>query len=275
MGNYKLIISDFDGTLLRSDHTIGERTVNAISSYVDGGGIFAVCTGRMITSIMPEVRALKLKGLVASYQGSVIADIETGEIVRNVGFTKEQALMVSRVMEDMGLWIHAYLIDSLYASYDNEYLSLYEQICKIKAERLKIKTSEFILGLNTDVIKLVAMVKESDNQRVLNELQERLGDEYYVTASASVLVEVMPKTHTKGEAVKYLADHYGVDIAQTVAIGDNLNDAPMLEVAGLGVAVANARAELKALADEITLSNDEDGVGYIVEKYGIRREINE
>ncbi len=72
--NKKLIVSDFDGTLLNSSHTISEKVKKAINEYVANGGIFAVCTGRMLKSILPRVRELGLKGLVVAYQGSVIAD---------------------------------------------------------------------------------------------------------------------------------------------------------------------------------------------------------
>ena len=68
-----LIVSDFDGTLLSTKQTISDNVKNAINEYVAAGGIFAVCTGRMLASILPRVRSLGLKGLVAAYQGTVIA----------------------------------------------------------------------------------------------------------------------------------------------------------------------------------------------------------
>lgn len=72
--NYPLIISDFDGTLLRTDGTISEETKSAISGYIAAGGTFGICTGRMYTSILPRAKALGLKGIVASYQGSVLTE---------------------------------------------------------------------------------------------------------------------------------------------------------------------------------------------------------
>ena len=71
----KLIVSDFDGTLITSSHNIPDRVSSAIQEYVECGGVFAVCTGRMLRSILPRVRQLGLKGLVVAYQGSVIAEI--------------------------------------------------------------------------------------------------------------------------------------------------------------------------------------------------------
>ena len=71
----KLIVSDFDGTLITSSHTVPEDVKSAINEYVACGGIFAVCTGRMISSILPRVRELGLKGLDVGYYGDAIAEI--------------------------------------------------------------------------------------------------------------------------------------------------------------------------------------------------------
>ena len=73
----KLIVSDFDGTLLTGNQIIPDSVRSAINEYVACGGIFAVCTGRMLRSILPRVRELGLKGLVVAYQGTVIAEIES------------------------------------------------------------------------------------------------------------------------------------------------------------------------------------------------------
>ena len=78
--NCGLIVSDFDGTLLSTRQTISDNVKNAINEYIAAGGIFAVCTGRMLASILPRVRSLGLKGLVVAYQGAVIADIESGKL---------------------------------------------------------------------------------------------------------------------------------------------------------------------------------------------------
>ena len=79
--NYPLIISDFDGTLLRTDGTISAETKSAIDGYIAAGGTFGICTGRMTGSILPRAKELGLKGLVSSYQGSVITDIESGKLL--------------------------------------------------------------------------------------------------------------------------------------------------------------------------------------------------
>lgn len=264
---YKMVISDFDGTLTGGkDSFVAESTLSAINAFRAAGGIFAVCTGRMTSSILPVARKMGLSGLAAAYQGSVIADITTGKVVRAQGFTYGEALKVCRVMEELALNIHLYTMDDLYTNYYNERLSYYEQVCAVKAIRAAGKLSD-IISPDMRVIKLAATFPPEEQARVLKILNERLGDEFYITSSAKILAEVMPKGQNKGEAVKFLAAHYGVDISDVIALGDNYNDLPMLKAAGKGVAVGNAEEGLKAVADEVTLTSTEGGVGYIIKKY--------
>lgn len=264
---YKMVISDFDGTLTGGkDSEVGAKTLENIREFRAAGGIFAVCTGRMITSILPVVKKMGLSGIVAAYQGSVIADIETGRLLRAEGFSMPDALKVCRVMEEEGLDIHLYTLNDLFTNYYNERLSYYEKICGVKAVRMAGKLSDMI-PFGVGVIKLAATFPPEKQSEVLSRLNERLGDVFYITSSAKILAEVMPKSHNKGEAVKFLCDYYKVDKSDVIAIGDNYNDLPMLKAAGLGIAVENAEEALKAEADEVTFASSDDGVGYIIEKY--------
>lgn len=269
---YKLIISDFDGTLLRSDGSIAEKTTLSIRNYCDRGGIFVICTGRMLSSIMPEAKKLGLKGLVAAHQGSVIADIESGKLLRSVGFEREDALKVINYLQSINARIHAYTIDSFYVNYSDEYLSLYERVCNVKAAR----TDDFgtlFRDENFKVVKIVVMTGGEKYGETLTRVSDAMGEEFYVTSSADALVEITPKTHTKGAAVGFLSEYYNIPTSGIIAIGDNLNDIPLLECSGFKIAVGNAREELKEMADEIAPSNDEGGVGEIIEKYGADGEI--
>ena len=92
---YKIFLSDFDGTLVRADGTISEANKRAIAAYRAAGGVFAVCTGRALSSILPRLAELGLKeGLVVAYQGATVADIATGALLKNEGFSREGAVLV-------------------------------------------------------------------------------------------------------------------------------------------------------------------------------------
>ena len=103
---YKLIVSDFDGTLRRTEGGISEGNVRAITEYVSAGGVFALCTGRMMSSILPYAKQLGLKGLIAAYQGAIIEDIESGKYVRDERITNRAAIEICRALEEKNYHIH-------------------------------------------------------------------------------------------------------------------------------------------------------------------------
>ena len=267
----RLIISDFDGTLLTTSHEVPQRVKNAISEYVAAGGVFAVCTGRMLASILPQVRALGLKGLVAAYQGTVIADIESGQIIKDGGFAVEDCVRICNTLEERGYPINAYADNIMYTDLpeDDKLLNAYEKITGVRARFVRgQKMSGFVKERGLYCQKIVSVVSPDRKLPLYEYLVQKLGAEFEVTYSASVLVEVSPKGDDKGQALKYLAAHYGIEVADTVAIGDNLNDLPMIKAAGVGVAVQNAVPEFKQFADVVCPSCDDGGVAEIIQKYG-------
>jgi len=268
--NYKLIASDFDGTLIDDNQQISGKVKNAINEYVACGGIFCVCTGRMLRSILPQARALGLRGLVVAYQGTVIADIESGKILKFGGMEYEDVAYICRVLEELNQPINVYCGDSLYTNIpkDNEYLQMYERIVCVDAEYVSNKISEFVIQKKLFCQKVAVLVAPDKQEELFNNLLNRLGDKFDVTCSASVLIEISPISDNKGEAVNFLANHYGIPIEKTVAVGDNLNDLSMVKVAGVGVAVANASDKLKEAADFISVSNNDGAIVQIIEKFG-------
>lgn len=268
--NCKLIVSDFDGTLIDDNQQIPSAVKSAINGYVENGGIFAVCTGRMLCSILPRVRELGLKGFVIAYQGSVIADIESGKIIKRSGMPYESMVEICRTLEELNRPVNIYADNDLYTDIpkDNEFLQLYERIVGVEAEFIDGKLSDFVEKKKLFCQKAAVLVNKNERDGLYNELQKRLGGKFDVTCSASVLVEISPITDNKGEALKFLAEHYNIPIEKTVAAGDNLNDLPMIKVAGIGVAVDNADHRLKADADFVSVSNNEGALAQIIEKFG-------
>ena len=103
-------------------------------------------------------------------------------------------------------------------------------------------------------------------ERTMAELAERFPD-LAVTSSIPRNVELNSRRAVKGEAVRTLAAHLGLDMSQTMCFGDDLNDVSMLRSAGIGVAMDNACAEAKAAADYVTLSCDQSGVAAAIEQF--------
>ncbi len=272
--NYPLIISDFDGTLANDNHEISAAVRSAISAYVESGGVFAVITGRMTSSILPQVRSLGLKGLVAGYQGTVIADIESGKLLRCSGLSYSEAIEICTEVNKIGGKCNLYCDETLYSerAEDDELLKLYVEVTKAKTVSLKTSAIEFLNEKKPFCQKITALVMPEDRDSVYKTLSEKLGDKYDITYSAVVLVEISPKDDNKGEALKFIAEKYNIPIERTVAVGDSLNDLPMIKVAGVGIATANAEEILKKAADYTTVSNNDGAVAAVIAEYGFEKD---
>ncbi len=268
--NCRLIVSDFDGTLIDDNQTILPKVKQAIDEYVSNGGIFAVCTGCMLRSFLPMVKLVGLSGVFFAYQGTVIADMECVKILKNGGMPYEDVAEICRVLESLNQPINIYSDNLLYTDIEegNEYLELYEKIVEVEAEHVCGKMSDFVKKEKLFCQKVAILVKSEERDELYNTLKERLGSRFDVTCSASVLVEVSPLGDNKGEALKYLADYYNIPLELTVAVGDNLNDLPMILVAGTGVAVGNAAPALKKAATFVSVTNNEGALAQIIEKFG-------
>lgn len=262
---YRLFLSDFDGTLVRADGSISETNKRAISRYTEGGGVFAVVTGRMLSSILPRLGELGLtQGLVVAYQGAVVADVKTGKIVRSAHFAAGDALRAVKALEEENHHIHVYTPQGLIANRRDALLEVYEKICGVRGEISNEPLSELLARENPPVYKVLAMLEPQKKAALKARLEEKLGEGFFVTCSSEWLVEIMPAGQNKGEAVKFLSQYYKIPLAETAAIGDQLNDLPMLLAAGGRFTVANAEGELKEIAACMP-SNEEDGVAAAIE----------
>ncbi len=271
--NYQLIVSDFDGTLAHSDGTVSAETKARISRYVADGGRFAVSTGRMPAGILPRVKELGLAGVVCCGQGSVIVDIQTNEVLLEGRIPNDVAVTICRQMEARGLHIQVYDLWTYYSNMDDEYLHYYQGVVKVNAELVTDRPiSQFVKESGMQPFKILAMLAPEDNERIRLELEKENFNGCEVTRSSPFLVEVGNKNYSKGTSVEFLAARYGLDIDKTIAIGDQINDISMIERAALGFAVLNADESLKARAIPLHLSNDDDAVAYVIEKYGYTEE---
>lgn len=268
--NCKLIVSDFDGTLANSQNEVTDEVKNAINNYVADGGIFAVCTGRILPSILPRVRKIGLKGLVIACQGSVIADIESGKIIKNAAFTNAQTAEICAFLEGLETNVQAYFLDGFYSDLPDgeKHLKLYEDIIGVKAKHADKPLSAVVSGSGERFNKVATLCRPGEQEELFEKIKAKFGARFDVTCSAKVLVEISPAGETKGSAVEFLSAHYGVPVEKCCAVGDNLNDLSMIEAAGAGVAVGNAVEGLKIKADFVSVSNDEGAVARVIEKFG-------
>jgi hydroxymethylpyrimidine pyrophosphatase-like HAD family hydrolase len=114
---------------------------------------------------------------------------------------------------------------------------------------------------------MLVMVEPQDLIPTYNDLMERYGDKCYVTCSSRHFVELCNKNYSKGTAIAYLMNHFGVSKEESMAIGDQINDLPMLKSVGFGLAVKNCQEQLKKEVFVFDYTNEEDAVGRAIEKF--------
>ena len=264
-----------------NDEEAGKRKVLFTKNiYIDKED-FSACPPPKYFRLKPggEVRLMggyiiKYKDVVYKEDGSIdkivcTADIESGNLIRCENIPYTETAEICSVINDLSYGINAFCGDTIYSDIpkNNAGLKLYEKIIGVETTFVE-SVAEHISAQRLDCQKVAALVEPSQRDYLYEELLKRLGSRFDVTCSAKVLVEVAKLGINKGDALKFLSGRFGVPLEKTVAIGDNLNDLSMVEVAGVGVAVANGDKKLKEVADFIATTNNDGAVAQIIEKYG-------
>lgn len=265
---YRLIAMDLDDTLLTDDLTVSEPTRQAMAEAIAQGAHLTIATGRMFDSAQRIARQIGLNVPIITYQGSLIKNLLDEEVLYERSVPVHVALKVYEYCLENGLHLQSYIDDKLYAPEENDKLLAYCAQSKIPYtivpdfERIVSSERQTKLLIIDDPAKLDAM---------LPVLREQFSGEVHVTKSKPNYLEFTHPEGTKGHALRFLAAHYGIPIEETIAMGDAMNDHEMVEAAGLGVAMANAVPALKAIADYVTLGNNEDGVKHVLDKFVLEK----
>lgn len=264
-----LIASDVDGTLLNEDEILTPRTRAAVHAAVAAGAHFVLATGRPPRWIQPVVDQLGLTPIAVCANGAVIYDSASDRILRTWTLSSEQltelADVAARVIPGAGLAVervgrsaHDAATPQFVSSPGYEHAWLNPDNTEVSLEDL----------LSAPAVKLLIRkprMPSGEMAALLADLTGPLGDITYSTNNG--LIEVVPRGISKATGVDAVAQPLGVTADDVVAFGDMPNDMPMLQWAGLGVAMGNANPEVKAVADEVTAPNDDDGLARVLERW--------
>ncbi|GAB6138041.1 Cof-type HAD-IIB family hydrolase [Halanaerobaculum tunisiense] len=262
---YELLAIDLDDTLLGDDYKIAARTQEAIKQAEELGVKVVIATGRMYASALPYIKQLECTEEVITYNGALVKEAATDEIIDHQPVPLELAQQVSTYVEEHDLHLNLYVDDLLYVNKVGLEAEYYEEVSGVKPILIEEEVTDFLDQPST---KLLIVEKDLDRvEEILADLEEQLGSQLYITASKSYFIEIMTPDVSKAAALDRVAEKAGIAAEDIVAIGDSYNDLEMIDYAGLGVAVDNARGQVKEVADYITLSNDEAGVAEVIEKF--------
>jgi Cof subfamily protein (haloacid dehalogenase superfamily) len=266
MAEYRAIATDLDGTLLRSDRSISARTRAAVLGAEDAGMEFVIATGRPPRWIAPIVEQLGDRGLVVCANGAAVYDPARHELVRRTELAPE---VLAEIVDDLSDAFPEAILGVEqgfeFAIDDAVHEASIEMRGSWNLDGLRIGPIRSFL--DQSALKLIVRLPPPAAPGTADAVQSVVGSRGLVTHSIdeSFLEVSHPQVH-KAAAVEQLLVDSGIGAAEVVAFGDMPNDLELIRWAGLGVAVANAHPLLQEAADEVTASNDDDGVALVIER---------
>ncbi|MEU1307372.1 Cof-type HAD-IIB family hydrolase [Streptomyces cinnamoneus] len=259
---YQLIATDLDGTLLRSDDTVSERTRAALQLATAAGAAHIVVTGRTVAWTRHILDALDYRGLAVCGQGAQVYHAGEHRLLTSVTLDRQLAgLALAKIEAETGPLYLAASRDGM----DGDVLvgpGYHVQEGPLPAVPITDAEEIWSAPLN----KLYIQHPSLDDDALAEVARAVAGGLVGVTMAGAGIVELLPLGLSKATGLSLAARRLGVKAAGTIAFGDMPNDVPMFGWAGHGVAMANAHTELKAVADEVTASNDEDGIAVVLER---------
>ena len=268
---YKLIAMDLDGTLNNDEKQITPKTQQALMEAQQQGVRLALASARPLPGLYKERDILQLQdhgGILMSYNGGRIVDAATGNVLFETAMDLEMTKQVLRRLESLPVTpilddgIQFYVTDR--NGYKVEYECQNNRMTCTEVENL----AEF---LHFSPIKILMSVQPEELSRVQTEIAAWLPEQLHVVQTAPFYLEILPWSIQKGQGLLDVCSVLGISPAETIAFGDAENDIPMLQAAGLGVAMSNAQEKVKAAANYITLSNNCDGIAAALEHFLVQQ----
>jgi Cof subfamily protein (haloacid dehalogenase superfamily) len=265
----KLVATDLDGTLLRSDGSVSDRSRAALKAAADAGLLVVFVTGRPPRWLDVLVDATGYVGVAVGANGAVLYDMTTEEVLR--AHTLDEALMAEIGSALRAEFPRVQFAVEYGAGFAAEPGYVHDWQINPAYDRRGLAIAQPRIGELAEIItepgvKLLAKDREVDADLFLTAATALVGRRATITHSSSFgLLEISAPGVTKATGLAEVADRHGVAPHQVAAIGDMPNDLPMLQWAGHSFAVANAHPSVQEVADEVVASNDEDAVAQLIE----------
>ena len=260
----KMFVTDIDGTLLPTGGSVSAKNVAAVQAMINAGVKVILATGRMYSAALKIAEQLKVPVPIIAYNGALIKS-STGEVLHTHYMDDELVLKIIDFFAEHGCHIQSYSNDILYVPARNSGVEYYEEVIHVKAVtvgwnglRERAKNVTKLLSISDDNDELVDS---------MNAIRKIFGSQVEVTRSNIKFAEFMASGVTKAGAIKILADKFGINNDEILAIGDSENDLPMLTSVGYGVAMGNALPSIKEACKYITDTCENDGFAKAVYDY--------
>ncbi|QIK69820.1 HAD family phosphatase [Erysipelothrix sp. HDW6C] len=263
----KLIAFDIDGTSIKKNRRVAESTLRILQQLHDDGYILVPTTGRSLDGIPKSIKALNICDYAISSNGAVITNLKTGETLAKTVFSPERAAKVLDIIRPYRLWTSLHIENECY---DSTWLQKTVRRVFFHGDFLHNRfihnPAKYVREHQTEVEKIqVFSLSKHKLKRLLKEL-DVIADVAYPMSSKNYY-EITNKGAEKGIALTELCQHLNVPLTEVFAIGDDVNDISMLRVAGISVAMGNAKPEVASEAMYVTGSNNENGFANAFQLY--------
>ncbi len=257
----RLVATDLDGTLLRPDGTVSARTRAALDAVWERGTRVVLVTARPPRWVDELAAALSCDEIVICANGAILYDARTRRVLRHDAIGAELGTeLVQRLRDELPELTFAIERESSFG-HEPDYRCTWE-----RPEDTLVAPAEELVAAGCTKL-LCQSAPPIDHEVLVKRCQAAAGDLGAVTISSlDGLVEIAAPGVSKGAALARRCRELDIEASEVVAFGDMLNDLSLLAFAGWGVAVDNAHAELKVVADEVTASCGEDGVARVLER---------
>lgn len=269
----KLILTDLDGTLLRDDKSLSPANRAALERASAQGAQVVIATGRFYGGLTQELRDLPFLRYFILMNGAKVWDRKTGEVLYRAEIGLETAEKVMDLVEPLDATVDCYqndqgLMPRRYYDHLDYYIPDPVSQMMIRAMRQPVDDLRTVIRAGGDTVqKVQCYFPHLELRPRVMELLAREVPELVQTISLPTNLELNAPEATKGNALLALCRALSVDVSESIAFGDGTNDVDMMEMAGTGVAMANAAPETKAAADRIAPSNMEDGVARVLNEW--------
>ncbi len=260
----RLLALDLDGTLLNDQLEIHPLDRAAVRAAAGSGVQVVLATGRMFRSSLPYAQELGLTGPIINYQGAMVRDIATGEVLYRCELTLPMQRQVLTFAEPRDLHVNVYVDEKVYTARARPEADLYARIARAPYCVVG-RLSEWIHDEATKMV-LVDLDPTKVAQKMAD-LRSWMGTVARVTVSLAWFVEVVNPEVSKARALAMVADRLHVPQAEVCAIGDNENDYDMIAWSGFGVAMGTAPPLVKSAAKFVTVTPQEAGVAQVIQRF--------
>ena len=264
---YRVLALDLDGTLTNAKKEVTPRTKSAIRRAIDADVAVVLASGRPLMGVAPVAQELELDrlgGYILCYNGALILECRTNTPVFQRYLPADAVRKVCEWANGKKVYPLAYDTQGVITPCpENRYVH-----AEAYNNNLSIRLVEDLPGfIDYPVEKIMLVGEPADVQSAMEELKTRFSGELNIFGSEPYFIEVMPLEVDKAFALDVLLRHLHTTREALIACGDGMNDLPMLRIAGLSVAMDNARTAVKELAHFVTRSNEEDGVAHVIERF--------